>query len=143
MSERSELIRNFVSAGKRDLRPLLREAAGELCLAEEEALTVGAYMTQTWMRGAQSGQEELLARANPERRGPDMEEIGTEFRELMEESADELNLTLRQTVGMWDFLARAWIAGIESCRTEALAMTLEADSDVAGEALRWLEEEQR
>ncbi len=140
MSERSELIQNFVSAGKRDLQPLLREAAGTLHLGEDDALTVGTYMTQTWMRGARSGHAEILAKADPDRSGPDMAEIERDFRELMEESADALNLSVPKTVNMWDFLARAWIAGINSSRTETLAMALEMNSDIAEEALSWLEE---
>ena len=141
MSERSELIQNFVSAGKRDLRPLLREAAGELHLAEEEALAVGAFMTQTWMHGAQSGHEQMLARADPEHVEPDTEQIEAHFRELMEACAEELDLSLPRTVSVWSFLSRAWIAGVNSSRAETLAMALEGDADVAEEALRWLEEE--
>jgi hypothetical protein len=138
VSDRSELIHNFVSAGKRDLQPLLREAAGTLHLADGEALTVGTYMTQTWMRGAQSGHAEILAQADPERSAPDIAEIEADFRELMQESADALNLSLQMTVNMWNFLARAWIAGINSSRAETLAMALEMDSDIAEEALHWL-----
>jgi len=143
MSERSELIQNFVSAGKRDLGPLVREAAGQLGLAEEEALTVGTYMTQTWMRGAQSGHEELLSRSDPGYTGPDMKAIEADFRTVMEESADELNLTVPQTIDMWEFLCRAWIAGANSSRTETLAMALEQEGDIAEEAMSWLEDERR
>jgi hypothetical protein len=142
MPERSELIENVVSAGKRDLGPLLLEAGGELQLAEDQALTFGTYMTQTWIRGAQSSQEQLLARIDPQHEGPDMEAIQAEFLEVLEESADALSLSVPKTEDMWRFLARAWIAGVNSSCTESLALAIERDSDVTEQALRWLREEE-
>jgi hypothetical protein len=140
VSERSELIQNFISAGKRDLESLLSEAADELCLEIEQAQTVGAYMSQIWISGARSGHEQVLARVDPSRSEPDVADIEADFRQVMEESADALNLTLLETMDMWDFLCRAWIAGVNSSRTETIALAIEQGSDVAAEAQRWLED---
>jgi hypothetical protein len=140
VSERSELIQNFISAGKRDLESLLNEAADELRLEAEQAQTVGAFMSQIWISGARSGHEQVLARVDPDRDEPDIAGIEADFRQVMEESADALNLTLLETMDMWDFLCRAWIAGVNSSRTETIALAIEQGSDVAAEAQRWLED---
>ena len=140
MSERSELIQNFISAGKRDLESLLNEAADGLRLESEQAQTVGIYMSQIWISGARSGHEQVLSQVDPSHSEPELADIEADFRQLMEESADTLNLSLSRTIEMWDFLCRAWIAGVNSSRTETIALAIEQGCDVGEEAQRWLGE---
>ena len=140
VSERSELIQTFISAGKRDLEPLLHEAADELHLEAEQAQRVGGFMSQIWICGARSGHEQVLARVDPDRREPEIADVESDLRQVMEDSADALNLSVSKNIELWDFLCRAWFAGVNSSRTETVALAIEHGSDVAEEAQQWLDE---
>jgi hypothetical protein len=65
-----------------------------------------------------------------------------DFKELMEESADTLNLSLASTISMWSFLHQAWMAGNRTCEAEMLGLFMEMKSDVAEEAAKWLKSEE-
>ena len=41
---------------------------------------------------------------------------------------------------MWGFLHQAWMAGNRTCEAEMMGLFMEVKSDVAAEALKWLEE---
>jgi hypothetical protein len=69
-----------------------------------------------------------------------MELLEANFKQLMHASADALNLTLPLTIQAWGILGRAWVAGARSCKAELMGLIMESQTDVAAEALKWLEE---
>jgi hypothetical protein len=66
--------------------------------------------------------------------------LESEFRELMEQSADAMNLTVAHTIMMWNYLHEAWLAGNRTCEAELMALFIETQSDIGEEAARWLRE---
>jgi hypothetical protein len=105
-----------------------------------------AFLTEAWLYGTNAGHTQILRRSLRRERDvgqAGIEKVEAEFKALMEESADALNLTVDETIAMWSFLGQAWIAGTRACETEVMASLLETKSDVAEEALRWLEEKDR
>jgi hypothetical protein len=142
---------HFTSAKERDLRPLLEEGSEALELDQEKALLMEAFLEDAWFSGTRNGHAKLLNQAIRCREDPDcargeipiepaqLAGIETEFKAMMEASAEALNLSLLRTVKLWDFLSRAWISGVHTYESEVMASLLERRSDVASEALRWLE----
>ena len=140
----ADFAKDLRSAKERDLRPLLNDSTVALELDSAQVDRMEAFLTEAWIHGTHAGHAQILSRtleheAVTGRAG--IEKVETEFKALMEESADALNLTVDQTISMWSFLGQAWIAGTHACETEVMASLLETDSDVAEEALRWLQEQ--
>ncbi len=134
---------HFLSAKDRDLGPLMRECEEFLDLDYEQVLGLARFLDKAWLSGTHACHEQMLAQArdhSSEFGRLDVGPLEADFKALMDESADTLNLTITETFSMWDFLGRACVAGIQSCRAELTAMTIEVDSDVGEEALRWLGE---
>lgn len=134
---------HFLSAKERDVSLLVREGEQSLALDGEQAAGMETFLSRAWLSGTHACHEQMMAQARE--RAPDFGQLNVQpleadFKELMDESADTLNLTVTETVSMWELLGRACIAGIHSCRAEITALLLEARSDVAEEALRWLEQ---
>ncbi len=135
---------DLLAAKERDLRPLLEEGANSLELDREQLIAMETFLNEAWVSGTRTGQAQVHARAVKRQRmvGPvDLAPIEAEFKDLMEDSADALNLTVNRTISMWDLLSRAWIAGTQTCEAELMALLIETRSDVAAEALQWLKEE--
>ncbi len=65
------------------------------------------FLTLAWFSGTRSGRDQMHARATePE---PDLEAVAvshleSEFKGLMDQSADILNLTVPRTISMWNYL---------------------------------------
>jgi hypothetical protein len=138
-----DLRKDLLSAKERDLNPLLQESAESLELDADQVPQIEAFLDQAWFSGTRTGHAQMVVRARERRLdvGPvGREEVEGGFRELMEESAQALNLTLLHTIDLWDLLSRAWIAGTRTCETEVMASLIESRSDVAQEALEWLGE---
>jgi hypothetical protein len=138
-----DFAKDLRSAKERDLRPLLQDSTLALELSPAQADRLEGFLTDAWIHGTNAGHAQILTRtlqreATTGRAG--IEKVESEFKALMEESADALNLTVDQTISMWSYLGQAWIAGTHACETEMMANLLETESDVAEEALRWLEE---
>jgi hypothetical protein len=134
---------DLLSAMERDLRPLLEESSECLELDHDQIVEMEGFLTDAWFAGTRSGHAQLRERAI--QRKDDIAPVGVKeieagFKALMEESANALELTLPQTINMWGFLGRAWIAGTHTCEAEIMAKFLERNSDVGEEALQWLEE---
>jgi hypothetical protein len=139
-----DFAKDLLSAKERDLKPLLGESVAMLELDSEQTLEMDAFLTEAWVHGTNAGHAQILTRtlqreATVNRAG--IKKVEAEFKALMEESADALNLTVDETISMWSYLGQAWIAGTRACETEVMASLLETKSDVAEEALRWLEEQ--
>ena len=138
-----DLADHFLSAKERDLGPLVRESEESLDLDYEQAVGLEAFLDRAWFSGTHACHAQMLTQArerNPDDFGKlDVRLLEAEFKALMDESAETLNLTIAETMNMWDFLGRACVAGIQSCRAELTAMLFEATSDVGEEALCWLE----
>jgi hypothetical protein len=139
-----DLRRDLLTAKERDLNPLVQESAESLRLDADQALQVETFLNEAWFSGTRTGHVQMLVRAierNNDRVPIGMKEIEADFQALMEESADTLNLTVRDTIGFWDYLGRAWIAGTRTCEAEVMGRFLATRSDVAQEALDWLEDQ--
>lgn len=133
---------DLLTAKERDLKPLLDESANCLGLDYEQTMDMEVFLNEAWFAGTRSGHAQMRERANQRRFdvGPvGVEEIEARFKALMEESADAMNLTVGLTVRMWGFLGKAWIAGTQTCEAELMATFIALKSDVAEEALEWLE----
>lgn len=132
---------HFLTARQRDLEPLVRESEEALHLDPDQTLGMQAFLDRAWLSGTHACQVQLTAET-PDVAQPtsvDTHRLEADFKALMDESAEALNLTVTKTVSMWNFLGRACIAGIHSCRAEITAQLFETNTDVGAEALRWLE----
>lgn len=140
-----DLKSNFLSAKERDIEPLVREGEEALELDGRQAAGMETFLTRAWVSGTQVCHAQMLAQVReraPEIGRLDVAPLEADFKALMDESADTLNLTVNDTFSMWELLGRACIAGIHTCRAEITALLLEATSaDIGEEALRWLEEQ--
>lgn len=138
--------RDLLAAKERDLKPLLEESAEVLELDYEQAEAMEDFLTLAWFAGTHSGRDQMNARATET--DPDIEAVAvshleSDFKGLMDQSADTLNLTVPRTIDMWNYLHAAWMAGNRTCEAEMMALYLELKSDVGEEALKWLEEKGR
>ncbi len=135
---------DLLAAKERDLKPLREESADQLDLDYEQTAALEDYLDLAWFSGTRSGHAQMQARATepePDIRAVAVESLESEFKVLMDESAETLNLTVPKTISMWNFLHQAWMAGNRTCEAELMGLYLELKSDVAEEALKWLEEE--
>lgn len=142
--DENDFRNDLLSAKERDLKPLLGESADCLDLDYGQTIEMETFLNEAWFAGTRSGHAQMRERANQRRLDSapvGIEQIEARFKALMEESADTLNLTIALTIRMWSFLGEAWIAGTQTCEAELLATFIELRSDVAQEALEWLEEE--
>jgi hypothetical protein len=110
----------------------------------EQTEAMEEFLDLAWSAGIRSGQAQMEARAT--QRKPNIPALAikhfeADFRELMEDSASLLNLSLPKTIDMWGILHRAWMAGNRTCEAEMMGLYLELKSDVTEEAQRWLEGE--
>lgn len=102
-----------------------------------------ASLDSAWFSGLKAGHDQMEARATqrkPDIRAVAVERLESEFKALMEEAADHLNLSLTETISMWGLLHQAWMAGNRSGEAELMALYIELNTDVAGEVRRWLEQ---
>jgi hypothetical protein len=133
---------DLLAAKERDLKPLREESAAMLELDWEQSETMEDFLDLAWFSGTRSGHAQMRARATE--REPDVgavaiERLESEFKLLMDESADMLNLTVPRTINMWNYLHQAWMAGNRTCEAELMGLFVEMKTDVAEEALEWLE----
>lgn len=141
----SDIDRFFLSAKEVELKPLLAEAEDFLGLDEDELAAMDSYLSEAWFTGVRASHSEMLSRAT-QRRSPigpgpvDIKPIEGKFQALMEKTAEGLDLPMPQTILAWELIGRAWLAGTRTFQSEVTAKILEADSDIAQEALEWLEE---
>lgn len=144
-SQQGDDFRNDLLAAKeRDLKPLREESGDALGLDYEQTEEMEDFLDSSWCAGLRSGQAQMEARAkerNPNIAAVAIEHFEVDFKELMEESADALNLTLANTIVMWSFLNQAWMAGNRTCEAEMMGLFMEVTNNVAEEAQKWLEDE--
>lgn len=136
--------RDLLAAKERDLRPLLEESSEILELDFDQTEAMEDFLTLAWFAGTRSGRDQMNARAteaNPDIEAVAVSHLESDFKALMDQSADTLNLTVPRTINMWNYLHAAWMAGNRTCEAEMMAMYLERTTDVGEEALKWLEEE--
>jgi hypothetical protein len=133
---------DLLAAKERDLKPLLEESSETLDLDYERTGAMEEFLNLAWFSGTRSGRDQMNARAtqpNPNLEALAVANLKSEFKDLMDESADALNLTISRTIEMWNYLHEAWMAGSRTCEAELMALYLEVKSDVGKEALEWLE----
>jgi hypothetical protein len=136
---------DLLAAKERDLKPLLEQSEEVLDLDYEQIEAMEDFLNLAWFSGIRSGQAQMHARAteaDPDIRAVAVKHFEADFKELMERSADTLNLSLPGTISMWSFLHQAWMAGNRTCEAELMGLYLEMKSDVAEEALDWLGREE-
>ena len=135
---------DFLAAKERDLAPLLTESAAVLDLDHEQAATLEGFLELAWFAGTRAGRDQMDARATqpePDVKAVVVGRLEADFKGLMEQSADALNLTVPLTITMWGYLHEAWMAGSRTCEAEMMALYIEIKSDVGEEARKWLEDE--
>lgn len=142
---------HFVSARERDLKPLLEAGRAGFELGPEKGGMLEAFLETAWLAGTRGGHAKLLneaIRQREEAAGEDWEaplepvqikDLEAEFKLMMETSAEALELSMGDTVALWDLLSRAWTAGVQTYESEVMASLIERRADIAGEAQRWLE----
>jgi hypothetical protein len=138
-----DLGSDLLAAKERDLQPLLDESAETLGLDYEQTEAMEGFLNLAWFSGTRFGRNQMQARTaqgEPDVPAVAISQLEAEFKALMEESADTLNLTVPRTIDMWNYLHEAWMAGNRTCEAEMTALYIETQSDVGAEALRWLEE---
>jgi hypothetical protein len=131
-------MENMLEAERQALQPLLRESTAALDLNEEQIIDMDGFLAQAWIAGALAGHANMTAKVLD--KSLDLGDFEARIKPLVEESADTLNLTISQTLHMWDYLSQAMVAGVKSCEAELMAMLIEQKHDVSEEALQWLEE---
>jgi hypothetical protein len=135
---------DLLAAKERDLKPLREESEEVLDIDYEQTELMDDFLTLAWFSGIRSGQAQMQARVTEEK--PDIRAVAiahfeADFKNLMEQSADTLNLSLPGTITMWGLLHQAWMAGNRTCEAELMGLYLEKRADVTEEARRWLEGE--
>jgi hypothetical protein len=141
---KGDFEKDLLTAKERDLRPLLDESAETLDLDYDQTAAMEGFLDEAWFAGTRTAHAQMRARAIARRHDIPLvriDEIEAEFKVLMEESADTLNLSANLTICMWGFLGQAWIVGTQSCEAELMALFIERKSDVSEEARQWLEDE--
>ena len=133
---------DLLAAKERDLKPLREQSAAALELDCEQSAAMEDFLNLAWFSGTRSGHAQMQARATE--RDPDIgavaiKRLESEFKLLMDESADMLNLTVPRTIDMWNYLHQAWMAGNRTCEAELMGLFVEMKTNVAEEALEWLE----
>lgn len=136
--------RDLLAAKERDLKPLRGGSHETLGLDYEQTETMDEFLELAWFAGIRAGQVQLDARATQPK--PDLPALAIkhfeeDFKELMAESAEALNLSLPGTIDMWGYLHKAWLVGNCTGEAELIALYLEMKSDVVEEAQKWLEDE--
>lgn len=138
-----DLRNDLLAAKERDLTPLLEESVAVLEFDYEQAEAMEDFLDLAWFSGTRCGRDQMEARATKKKSGAKstiISRLKSEFRALMEQSADAMNLTVAHTITMWHYLHEAWLAGNRTCEAELMALFIEVQSDVGEEAARWLEE---
>jgi len=131
-------MQNMLAAERRAVEPLLKESAGSLELDDGQLAEMDAFLTEAWVAGALAGHANMTSKVldSPLVLG----DLEARLKPLVEQSAETLNLTVSETLRMWDFLSQAMVAGVKSTETELTAMLIEQKHDIPAEALGWLEE---
>lgn len=141
--DREDFGNDLLAAKERDLKPLLEEGEDlELDYAQTEALE--DFLNLAWFSGIRSGQAQMnerVTQSEPDVRAVAIHHFEADFKDLMEQSADTLNLSLPGTISMWGLLHQAWMAGNRTCKAELMGLYLETQTDITEEVRRWLEEE--
>jgi len=134
---------DLLAAKERDLRPLLEESSEILDLDYVQTEAMEDFLNLAWFSGTRSGRDQMNARAtepNPDVEAVLVSHLKSDFKGLMDQSAETLNLTVPRTINMWNYLHDAWMAGNRTCEAEMMALYIETQSDVGEEARKWLEE---
>ncbi|MET0557262.1 MAG: hypothetical protein ABW065_01130 [Solirubrobacterales bacterium] len=140
MFNQENFIQNMLASERRAVEPLLKASAESLELDDEQLAELDAFLTEAWVAGALAGHANMTSKVldNPLELG----DLEARLKPLVEESADILNLTVSETLRMWDYLSQAMVAGVKSSETELTAMLIEQQHDIPKEAMTWLEERQ-
>jgi hypothetical protein len=142
VDEKGDFRDDLLAAKERDLVPLFEESTETLDLDYGQADKMEAFLDRAWFGGSYIGHIQMLGWARSQGQEfpePDMQAVEAEFQTLMEASASALDLNLPLTIHAWGYLGKAWVAGIKSCKAELMAVVMESQTDVAREALDWLE----
>lgn len=134
----------LIAARERDLAPLVEQCVATLDLSEEQTDRMRGLLRTAWARGTHNGHEQVRVWAERQGRAghPDLDSgpVEAEFQELMEQSADALNLTLAETALAWHYLTDAWIAGIYTVQEHLFTYLGIETADIGKEVEGWLEE---
>lgn len=138
-----EFGEDLLAAKERDLAPLRGECIDLLDLDAAQSAAIETCLDSAWISGMRAGHDQMAAQATedePDIRAVAVARLESEFKALMEEAAELLNLSLTETISMWGLLHQAWMAGNRSGSAELMALYVELNTDVAEEVRRWLED---
>lgn len=129
------------SAREQALKPLAEQSVETLDLDGRQLADLEQGLDAAWFFGIRTGHAVMLetrtGRVDPQRVILGMQ---SEFQDLMERLAEDLNTTVGSTVAAWNYLGQAWIAGARFWEVETFARLIEARSgDIAAEFQRLLE----
>lgn len=131
----------FLSAKEQDVKPLLAESVQELELDGPRLASMETYLHKTWFFGVKTGHRVMLeAELGESDPASVILSMRDEFQDLMEDLAEELNLTVGATITAWNYLGRAWLAGARFWEVEIAARLIESQAGGFDELLRWLGE---
>ncbi len=144
---------HFVSARERDLRPLLEDSTTTLELNGDQVRAMETFLGEAWLSGTRSGHAKLMKHARRCQEDPgqgqgesspvdadQLQCVEGELRSLMEVSGEALALPSEQAPTLWDYLSKAWTAGVQTYETEVMASLIERKFDVTIEMQRWLQD---
>jgi hypothetical protein len=141
--DREDFGNDLLAAKERDLKPLLEEGEEDLGLDYDQVEALEDYLNLAWFSGLRAGQAQMDARAtekDPDIRAIAVRHFEADVKDLMEQSANMLGLSLTDTIAMWSLLHQAWMNGNRTCEAELMGLYLAMQGDVAEEARQWLEE---
>src|SRR5215218_4080193 len=129
------------SAKEQDLKPLAEESAEALELDQQQLAEMEQHLQDAWVFGLRTGHavmlETKMGQSDP---APVINGMQDEFQDLMERLAEDLETTVGATLGAWDYLGQAWVAGARFWEVEIAARLIESESSTPEEALAQLED---
>ncbi|MGN6254852.1 MAG: hypothetical protein ACTHO8_07715 [Solirubrobacterales bacterium] len=126
------------TAHERDLKPLVEEGVEALGLDAEQAATIEAFLHEAWFFGVRTGHR-VMVETKLGQEGDPLDVIADmqgELRDLMERLGEALDTTVSATIGAWNYLGQAWIAGSRFWEVEIAARLIEIQAGGFDEALR-------
>ena len=111
------------------MAPLAEESAELLKLDERQLGDLELRLNDAWFFGIRTGHavmvETRMGETDPT---PVILGVQSEFQDLMERLAEDLNTTVGSTLAAWNYLGQAWVAGAKFWEIEITARLIEGRS---------------
>ncbi|HEU5252891.1 MAG TPA: hypothetical protein VFU16_06170 [Solirubrobacterales bacterium] len=129
------------SAKERALKPLAEESVEVLDFDARQLADLEEGLDDAWFFEIRTGHAVMLeTRMGESDPTPVILGMQSEFQDLMERLAEDLNTTVGGTLAAWNYLGQAWVAGARFWEVEIAARLIEARSgDIEAELLRLID----